>query len=427
MKSTFIKLKLNLFDNFIIAIFFLFIPFTYALTFNLGFPLKISEISLFVLFIFILYKSRFKIYPLHQQAFLVISIFILYTFISLIINLFWQYPYELNSFISRFGYKVDSIMKFAYLLLAYFSFITASNAFILNQQKYMRLFIWGALAASIYSWYLFTTSLLGLPFILLPGMDESVQVLDLSFGTFIRCGTFKEGNYMGLFLLVSSFLAFYARRAKTAYFFLLTIITTMSSMAIICGTLFLFLYFFNKFFTRKNLHKLIVIAILVIVAFSLLMQNKDFNFLVTSKIFGNTKDISNNAEFSKADRINSIITSFRIGVNNPIFGVGLSNYALHQKEYNYDSRFFHLDFKGIPNNVYLEIFAETGIFGLLLFVYFLFLFFKLTYYDDSKILRYGLLSLLLYLIAFPTFTVLFIWVFWGLTASLPYNYARTSS
>ncbi len=153
------------------------------------------------------------------------------------------------------------------------------------------------------------------------------------------------------------------------------------------------------------------------------MQNKDFNFLVTSKLFGSTERITNNAEFSKAERINSMITAFNMGANNPVFGVGLSNYALHQKQFNEDPRFLYQNFKGIPNNIYLEIFSEIGMIGLLLFIYFLFLLYKLTYYDDTKILRYGFLSSLLYFLAFPTFTILFIWVFWGLIASLPFNHA----
>jgi hypothetical protein len=421
------KLTVKLFDNFIIAIFFLFIPFTYALTVNLGFPLKISEVSLFVLFSFILYSSRFKIYTLQQQAFLVISLFVLITGISVLVNLLWVYPYQLNKFVSRFGYKFDSMMKYGYLLLAYFAFIVSTNAFSINQPKYIRFFIWGALLASFYSWYLFMTSLLGLPYILLPGMQGDIQVANLSFGTVIRCGTFKEGNFMGLFLLVAAIFSFYTHRTKTAYFFLTTILTTMSSMAMICGTIFLFLFYFNKFFTKRNLYKLFISAIVVTILFSVLLQNKDFNYLVTSKLFGNTSRITNTAEFSKADRINSIITAFKIGINNPVFGVGLSNYALHQKEYNVDARFFNENLKSIPNNIYLEIFCEIGLTGLLLFVYFLYLMYNLTAYDPSKIIKYGFLSTLVYFIAFPTFTILFIWVFWGLIVSLPYNYATNNS
>jgi O-antigen ligase len=420
------NLKIKLFDNILIFIFFLFIPFTYALTINLGFPLKISEVSLFIIFILLIYKSRFKVYPLRQRVFVLISVFILFTFGSVTVNLFWEYPYELNTFDSRFGYKVDSFLKYGYVLLAYFSLIVTSNSFSINPNKYIKVFLYGAFIASLYSWYLFLMSLLELPYILLPGMDENPQIVNLSFGNVIRCGTFKEGNYMGLFLLISSFMAFYIGRAKAGWFFLFTIISTMASMSIICGAIFLFLYYFHSFFNKRNIHKLVMSAVGVMVIFTLLLQSKDFHFLITSKLFGNTEKISNNAEYSKADRLNSMKIALKIGLNNPVLGVGLSNYALHQKEFNEDARFFYKNFKGIPNNIYLEIFAEIGLIGLLLFLFFLFQLYNLTYYDKSKVLRFGFLSTLLYFFAFPTFTMIFIWVFWGLILSLPINHARSN-
>ncbi|MES2397294.1 MAG: O-antigen ligase family protein, partial [Bacteroidota bacterium] len=118
----------------------------------------------------------------------------------------------------------------------------------------------------------------------------------------------------------------------------------------------------------------------------------------------------------EADRLDLIKVAFLIGANNPILGVGISNYALHYKQYGYDKR-FKRDFKVIPNNVYAEIFSETGVIGLFLFFYFLFLLLQQTSSDKTNVLKYGLIVSMVYLLAFPTYTVLFIWVFFGLITS----------
>ena len=413
------RVYLNLSDNLVNKIFFLFIPFTYALTFKIGFPLKLSEIALFILIFLYFFKRKITLQKQSLTEIKLLTLFCLFAVFSTLINLFWPYTYKLNLYESRFGYAFDSLFKLFYLLLAYAAFLFSVKSFSANQPKFLRIFIIGAIVAAIYAWYLFLGSFLRIPVLLLPGMDAQPQAVGLSIGTFIRCGTFKEGNYMGLFLLISAAMAFYAQRPRVGYFFLLTILTTVSSMGILCGILFLLLYNFKKLFTKKNLVKLFVFLIAFAALFLILLSNKDFQFLLYSKIFGQTKEITNNAEFSKADRLNSTVTAFQIGLHNPVFGVGLSNYSRHQKEYNADKRFFIQDFKSIPNNVYAELFSELGILGFLLFLGFLFRLYRLTKKYDKPALRIGFICTLLYLIAFPTYTMFFLWVFWGLVASLP--------
>jgi len=412
------RLYLSLSNNFVNNIFFLFIPFTYALTFNIGFPLKLSEIALFILIFLYSFKGKFTIQKQSITIIKLLTLFCVFALLSTFINLLWIYPYKLNAYESRFGYAFDSLFKLFYLLLAYSAFLFSLKSFAYNQSKFLKIFLIGAILAAIYSWYLFLGSFLRIPVLLLPGMDTQPQAVGLSIGTFIRCGTFKEGNYMGLFLVIAAAIAFYASRPKVGYFLLFTIVTTVSSMGILCGIIFVLLYNFKKLFTKKNLLKLLIFLIGFAVLFLILLSNKDFQFLLYSKIFGQTKAITNNAEFSKADRLNSSVTAFRIGLHNPILGVGLSNYSLHQKEYNADKRFFVQDFKSIPNNVYAELFSELGIIGFFIFLYFLYRLYRITKVYDKSALRIGLICTMLYLLAFPTYTMFFIWVFWGLIASL---------
>lgn len=408
--------KIRLFDNIIIALFFFFLPFSYALTFNIGFPLKISEISLFVLLLLLIAKGRFSLNSIKYTSTSVLLVFFIFTFISMMVNLFYQYDYPLHVYESRFGYKFDSILKYIYVFIAMLTYLIASQVFTDHKKKYAGYFFWGATLATVYLWYLFFSGLLKIPVLSLPGMDTSPQVIGFSGFTFVRCGTFKEGNFMGFFLVVSGIISFYFKRFKKGVFFFASVIPTFSSIAVVCALLFLFLFYFSKYFTKKNIKKLILFLILGMFGFFLLTQNKTFNLFVTSKFIGSTEKISNNSEYSKADRLDLMKVALLIGANNPILGVGISNYALHYKQYGSDKR-FKRDFKVIPNNVYAEIFSETGVIGLFLFLYFLFLLLQQASSDKTNVLKYGLIVSMVYLLAFPTYTVLFIWFFFGLITS----------
>jgi O-antigen ligase len=176
---------------------------------------------------------------------------------------------------------------------------------------------------------------------------------------------------------------------------------------------------FKKYFTVRRVVILFFLCIITAIILGVLLQNKDFRNITVNKIFGDGNYVSNPSQLSKADRINSINTAIFIGINNPFIGVGLSNYALHYKRYNQNEIFKYENNKVIPNNVYAELFSETGLLGFLLFMCFLFSLYKRTALDPTYTLRFGFIALLIGLIAFPSVTVLFLWVFWGLIISLP--------
>lgn len=410
-------LKFNLYDNYIVYLFFIFLGFSYALTFNLGFPLKISEVALGILVIFFLIRKRFHLYALNLLPNKIFLLFIILTVVSTITNLFWNYDYDLKQFDSRFGYKIDSILKMFYVILAYFAFLLVTNALTTNKQKYLDLFLIGAVIAALYGWYLFISSLAGIPYLILPGITPPLQTFALFGQAVVRSGTFLEGNYMGLFLLIAGIVAIYLNRTKTAIFLLLSVITTVSTMGISCLILFLGLHFFSKYFTKKHLPKLIALLIAGLLTLSLLSTQQAFRDVVINKLTSNT-DKLNQESFSKADRLNSTYAAINMGLANPFIGVGISNYALHYENFNTDPRFANRNFKVIPNNVYTEILAELGIFSFIAFLLFIASLFKLASHDKTSVLRNGLIVLSIYLLTFPTFTLLFIWFYFGLIASV---------
>jgi O-antigen ligase len=416
---------LKLFDNIFIRLLFLSLPFTYALTIDLKFPLKISEVVLIVILILTFQRGRISAFWLRNAPLKAFFVFLVFTFFSLLINSLWTYSYQLSEYDSRFGYTFDSVFKFFYLLLAFFTFFVATNAFKIDSRKYIALFLKGGIVAGCYSWYLFFAGLLRIQAVLLPGIDEP-QYITLSFGTFIRGGTFKEGNYMGLFILFCVILSFYSNRKLLGYFFTTTLIATFSSVGIICVSLFLAYYYFSLNFTRRKLFRLSAIIIVLVVLFGTLFQHEDFKFLIISKISISKREITNNADYSREDRMNSFLTAIKMGLDNPFMGVGISNYARHFDHLAPNNIFKNNDFKVIPNNIYAEIFAETGFFGLIIFLYLLFLLYEKTRFDNSGILKCGYVVTLIYFLAFPTFSMLFIWVFFALINSLENRFNENS-
>ena len=195
------------FKDLLVILFIFFLPFSQALTLNIVFPLKLSEIFLFLLLLHELLSGSIVKWRFNRPV-LIILIFFALVFVSVVFNFFYRYNYPLSVEYSRISPVVDSLLKFFYLFIAIVALIITRNA-IITDPKLIRWFFIGALVASFYAWYLFISGILHLPTLILPGMDADPQKINLSIGDIIRCGTFKEGNYMGFFLLVSGIVALY--------------------------------------------------------------------------------------------------------------------------------------------------------------------------------------------------------------------------
>lgn len=414
------QLTVNLFDNIIIVLLFLFLPFNYALTIKIGFPLKISEIALILstssIIVSILLTLKTKSLSFNNKPIILILLFIIMATITSITHLKWQYPYLPKVFESRSSYQIDSLLKLFYLYLNFGMMIVAINAFKTNPLRYSNLLFWGATIASVYTWYLAISSFYGHAPYLLPGMDETPQKLNLATNfSVIRCGTFKEGNYMGVFLLITGVIAFYFKRYIKGLFFLFSILPTFSTIAILSSILFLICVVFKKYFRMRYLLHLLLILFIISLAVGISLFSSTVRFILIDKFVGNS---NSKASYSKTDRLNSVKVSKDITYDNPILGVGLSNYGLHYDHYNTLSTSKYENEKPIPNNVYMETLCETGFLGASLFLLFIMAVYKKTKADPSGVLRYGFIALLLCFNTFPTFSILFIWVFIGLILSL---------
>lgn len=395
-------------------VFWFFLPFTQALAINFIFPLKISEIALF----FLLYHSlnnnvisTSSIWFFKQNKLLLIFAVIATT--SFILNIYWHYDYPPKYMPYRLNRVGDSFIRLCYLFLCiiafYFSFRRLRDK--INILDY---WIYGALIASIYGWYIFVSSYLNLPYFKLPGMEKSPQMLN----GLIRCGTFKEGNFFGLFLILSAAVSLYRKKYFFGLFFLISIIITMSTISIVSSIVFIIYYYRKKIINQK----IIKIAPFLIIFLLFFINTDYYKKYVQKKIFEQSIILSYN-NYSKIERSTTALTAYYMGINNPFFGVGPANYSPHFDKYNsykkiikrtdkwIDIAFSRYNERVIPNNVYMEIWCEYGILGFIFFVsYLIFILIKAIKIREDAITG-GIISMLISLNAFPSFIMFFLWVF----------------
>ncbi|HVV06901.1 MAG TPA: O-antigen ligase family protein, partial [Puia sp.] len=420
--------KLGKLRDWLYCIFFFCMPFTQALTFKIGFPLKFSELALFMLgFLYLLFNRRV---PMPRPLiWLLASLFMVIT-ISELYNLFRQFPYPLREFETRFGYNGDSVSRYVYFLLALMAFFISIDIFLLNRTRYIKAWLYGALFSAAYSCYLAIFSFLQWPVILLPGMVRPPQTIGVLGRGVIRCGTFLEGNMLGLYLILSAAMSFYIKKNWMGMFLLLATISTFSTLSILSIPLFLLLFLQRLIFQRKYLSYIIPGFAALGVMFFLFTRTSLYKTYVYDKLFADTKKVEHVSAYSKADRLFGIRDAWNMGAANPLLGVGLANYARHYDRYmdagGFDPVFVQtLIRKGarvIPNNIYMEVWAESGAIALCLFLLLLGLLLIYSLHDSTKALFPAMACLLICFTAYPSFIMIYLWSFMGLIAA---EYIRT--
>ena len=140
--------------------------------------------------------------------------------------------------------------------------------------------------------------------------------------------------------------------------------------------------------------------------------------------------------FSKVDRYLTGRNAFKQGVDNPFVGVGPYNYALHYDYYNdyrnvinqpsewFQNYILRKNRRAITNNVYLEVWAEYGVIGFIIFMLFLAKTLLISFKNKDDLITGGLLAMYLSFNAFPSFIMLFLWVFLAIPYAINYQKSR---
>ncbi len=405
------------FREILLLILLLFLPFGQALTFNLsGIPVKISEVS-FIIYILIsvFWGEKFLF---EDRVWLILAgLLLLVNVSSLLVNLFSEYNYPLSYARVRNNYIIDSLSKVFYVGMSLTVFLTFIRRFCSNK-IFVEVLMIGGVITSLYSIYLNLASQFNFYEFLLPGMDEYPQRV---FSGAIRCSTFKEGNYFGLFILILIIISSYERKYKYFIFFSISIFTSYSTIAIACSLVYIVLFSFFELINKSKFKELFFVLILFFFTFFLIFSTKNvIKYILVSKITGTSviKKGDNQSTISKKERTESSFTAFKIGLDNPIIGVGPSNYSLHFDEYYNDyslKGLGKLNSKAIPNNVYMEIFSELGLLGMFVFLSLMIYLFYLSLKIEFFSFGLGFLLILINLLAFPTYNMLYLWVFFAYT------------
>lgn len=247
-------------------------------------------------------------------------------------------------------------------------------------------------------------------------------------------GPFKDELISGAFLVklgivVLFYLAgnFQKFSNRNKIFFILLILFILQSILITgertSSILFICLLFI-LLFNLISFKKAFIVSIILTFFISLLIVNS--NFLKNRSI--DTINILSDYKNSSYGRIAS--SSFHLWKKNLLFGVGLKNYRVEcnnlidpfpDHEFQYCSSH--------PHNTFLELLSETGIFGIILYLLFIFFFFWENNIRISKKLKanaYGLMAFILLSLVpilpsgslFTTWNASFFWIILGLYLSL---------
>lgn len=237
-----------------------------------------------------------------------------------------------------------------------------------------------------------------------------------------RSGTFNEGNLAGLYYLLSVFVALEYRRTHSMSFstwFLfvavLGVILSRSTAGTLLTGLLLAVNYAWAAPSRKLVAARAVLMSVVISGFGVAMTSSGLDFGIQEKLF--EEELTANS-FSRIDRLESISAAIQLFADAPVLGQGLQTYGFLSNDLlegplllMYDS-----SYRRIPNNIYAELAAELGLPGLLLFGGFLMSLISLVAQRGpaGRHALLGIVGVLTYWNAFPTYSVLFIWVYFGI-------------
>jgi O-antigen ligase len=398
------------------------LPFTYAFTVNLSFPLKVYEVALALALPTYLSDLRLPVAPGTRGVVRSLAWFTVAAAALTLVR--FTLPAEGSStvdFGARFGPAGDAIAKLLYLALGVLGFLLFARTAYTDERRYLRAWRIGAIMAAAYSWYLFAAGLLGIDPFLLPGIADP-KYFSVAGHTFVRSGTFQEGNFLGLFLLVSVGIALYERRRLLAALLSLTVLLTFSTVNTLALALFWTMVWFRSHSTmsmsRRARYGLFGVVVALIVAFVLYQTG-----YLQSVIFGK---LGAEELGSRVKRIAFMIAGLRMFADHPLLGVGISQFGYFYNFYQpLGLAGMAETVKLIPNNIYVELLAELGIIGFLMFAAFLVTVYRRLRRPELAPLQWTFLAMLFSLNGFPTYTVMFLWAFFGLAVGASARLARS--
>lgn len=384
------------------------LPLTQTLTADVGFPLKVSEIALMVAILFRLTQRQPPQTDRPRAALFRAKLLAAASLASLVAAS--QAPDRPLDFgLYRIAPLADGFLQLAYLILAIAGMGLVADVASRRRDDVIRWWLRAAQFAAGYSFYLNVAGLAGISFPVLPG--TSLQNAQVGSVLIYRAGTFLEGNFFGLYLLISFALALHSKRPGTALIISVALLLTLSTPNILAlGALGLFCIVRGARRGQMGFALLaggVMLAVVTAVPVS-------YQVAVLGKV-------SDNSSQSSLERRGAAAAAASMLVDHPIIGVGVGQYALWFPVHRPD--FVPLGFlsegrRQIANNVYAQVAAESGVVGLASLLVFLgAIATRVRRHGRQAALTFALV--LLVLNAFPSLTVLFLWAYFGIALSSP--------
>jgi hypothetical protein len=213
---------------------------------------------------------------------------------------------------------------------------------------------------------------------LLAPFPETVNFGGVSFKNLLVCAVFTETNFLRnisifrepgvfvIYLLFGIIIEFFYNKIlnkKYLIVFLIAVISTVSTSGIGILLLLLVGYMFkvNKFKIYLFVSTVLILSIISLIALP------DFSFLLFSKMDTDSSDY-----VSTLARLSSFSVPFYIFLNNPVTGVGLSNFVTLYSIYSVELFGVFIDPESASTNTIINTFAIFGFFygGLILLSFF---------------------------------------------------------
>jgi O-antigen ligase len=184
----------------------------------------------------------------------------------------------------------------------------------------------------------------------------------------------KFGNISGMGIIISLFLKERWKGYKqillygAVIFFLYGMIISASRGVVVALCLVLPIYLVGNKRRLKSVGNLLLIALLASSLFFVGLRKG----LITEYTVNRILSIENYEDTTMPLRFTIWRVGWKIAQDNFITGVGLGNFPLEYSKYRgiYSGRVATLGWAADPHNTYLSIFAETGVIGFLLFLWF---------------------------------------------------------
>ncbi len=405
------------------------LPLTNSVTLPVGFPLKLYE----VVGLYAIARTLLGPGLALGRAGRTVALWGLFWFGSTIASAWGLYELMLRDLNmlewahGRYHPVVNTVYHYAYLafdigLLALFLDALARGG--LTRREFCRWWLAGSALAVGYAVLLNLVYHAGLPTALALRWD-GVQIMNVAGMPVVRTGPFEEGNYFGLYLLASLVIALWAQRRWPDRFFrtlvpviLLGVVITASPAALLGSVVLVLVAVF--FGGGSPLARGTAVGGAV-AAFAVLAATGLLRTLVLDKFsllfYGGVTDTRN---ISLVQRLNESHHAWRLFLDHPQ-GVGMGNFGYffgdHADLYVW-LRTAWMQIKHIPNNVYLEVLSEHGALVALVFAVILVRMAARLVRAREYLVTTGLLLIYVYFVAFPTFRLALIWVFWAFVLHL---------